>query len=932
NACESQSACNAMPICNTNTYSVPFTYTTSAPYNVNPGGAASCNNAVGGLVNFVPNWAYYRFKCFGAGVLNFTITPNDPLADMDWAIWDITASGCGTLNAGNIQACNSYNGTGATGMQPLAAAGFTAQISLVANHTYILGVSRKTGGLATTGYIFNFTGTTANINDNTPPALGSIIPLDVCNNSPITEVKVLMTKPIRCSGIQSSDFVISGNPVFTAVGAGCSGCLGVTGLNYSNLTDTVILNFPTPLPPNTYTLSLTGAPPAQPFFDICANLANTGPTLTFTIPNPLTLTITASKNCVTGQYTDTAKATYGTGPYQYKIAGPGQTDTYGLFTFGSNTFPGLIGGNTYTITVKDANNCTVSSVVNYPPNLPFNVITYKKNPPCYNQFLLDTFRVVSVSGGVAPFTYALTSTPPPAAAAANLYSPPASWNNLQPGQYTITVTDSYGCTATATANMPNPAQLILPTPASTNPMCFGDSTGTITCNATGGTPPVNNYVINPTYPNVVISGVNNNIFSNLPGGTYTITVTDFSGCTATNTKTLITPSQIVLNTTNTQPTCNNPCSGSISPISFGGTGTKKYYKYPLVVPPNTYSDSVVVVGGSFTNLCADTYTILAKDVLGCTTTLTVNLALPPLPNLTVTAINPPLCNGGLGNIVTNVTGGTGPYTNISYSFSPPTPGMTVTASGAGGTVGTYNNVPIGTYNLYINDANNCKDSVIGVVMTQPSAITWNNISGIDISCNGGNDGTINVLASGGTGIISYSISPLGPQTNIIGTFTGLTAQCYTITATDANGCTATTTYCLNEPTPLNINITNINNITCNGLCNGNAQVNASGGTPNYTYALTPLNGNIDVNTGALTNLCAGITYTITATDAHNCTITTTLLLTQPNIISVNILNTTNPTCNPGCDGTATTQVSGGTAPFTYTISGGANINGAGLAT
>ncbi|KXK41715.1 MAG: fibronectin type III domain-containing protein, partial [Bacteroidetes bacterium OLB11] len=634
---------------------------------------------------------------------------------------------------------------------------------------------------------------------------------------------------------------------------------------------------------------------------------------------------------MTGQYIDTATATFGVGPYQYKIAGPGQTNIYGPATFGSNIFPNLIGGNTYTITVRDVNNCMDSVVVNYPPNLPFNVITYKKNPPCNNQFLLDTFRVVSVSGGVAPFTYSLTSTPAPAAAAANLYSPPASWNNLQPAQYTITVTDSYGCTATATANMPNPAQLVLPTPVSTNPICYGDSTGTITCGAIGGTPPINNYVLNPTYPNVVISGVNNNIFSNLPGGTYTITVTDYNGCTATNTKTLITPSQIVLTTTNTQPTCVNPCGGSISPMSFGGSGAKKYYKYPLVVPPNTYSDSVVVVGGAFTNLCADTYTILAKDVLGCTTTITVNLALPPIPDLTITTINPPLCNGDLGTIITNVTGGTGPYTNLSYSFLPPTGGMNVTASGVGGVIGTYNNVPPGTYNLYIQDVNNCQDSIIGVIMTQPPIISWNAVSGTDISCDGGNDGTINASATGGVGTLVYTISPLGPQTNIIGNFTGLTAQCYTITATDANGCTATITFCLIQPPALNISIANINNISCNGLCDGSAEVTAAGGTPNYTYNLSPLNGNIGLNTGILSNLCSNIIYTITATDANNCTITTTLLLTQPNILAISIVNTSTPTCNPGCDGSATTSVVGGTPSYTYSISGGAAINAIGEA-
>ncbi|MBK6820978.1 MAG: hypothetical protein IPG85_15845 [Bacteroidetes bacterium] len=410
NQCESQTPCNALPICGTATVSIAPSYSTTAPYNVNPGGAGTCAGALGGTFTYTPNWVFFRFKCFTGGALNFAIIGNDLASDLDWAMWDITVSGCGSLSAGNLVECNAYPtaGAGGTGVQAAAAFGFEPTITLVAGNTYILGVARRNGGTVTTGFNINFAGTTANLTDNVAPALGSIVPFNACN--PVTQLKVKMTKPIRCSQIQATDFNITGNPIFTATaGVPCPGCINApaTGANYSNVTDTVVIDFPVALAAGTYTLSLTGGVFPQPFLDICGNLANTVPTIVFTVPNPLTLTLGTSVNCGTGQYNDTAKATFGTTPYQFKAAGPGQTNTYGP----GNVFTGLTGGNTYTITVRDANNCTASVVITHPPYIPMSLLTYKKNAPCNNQFMLDTLKVTQVNGGASPFYIFISKYP-----------------------------------------------------------------------------------------------------------------------------------------------------------------------------------------------------------------------------------------------------------------------------------------------------------------------------------------------------------------------------------------------------------------------------------------------------------------------------------------------------------------------------------------
>jgi hypothetical protein len=112
-------------------------------------------------------------------------------------------------------------------------------------------------------------------------------------------------------------------------------------------------------------------------------------------------------------------------------------------------------------------------------------------------------------------------------------------------------------------------------------------------------------------------------------------------------------------------------------------------------------------------------------------------------------------------------------------------------------------------------------------------------------------------------------------------------------------------------------------------CDGTATTITAGGTPGYTYAIS---GGAAIDAlGNASNLCAGITYTITVTDANSCSATTTVQLTAPNSPTITINTTTPVTCVPGCDGTATTNTSGGTPGYTYAISGGAVINAIGTA-
>jgi hypothetical protein len=138
----------------------------------------------------------------------------------------------------------------------------------------------------------------------------------------------------------------------------------------------------------------------------------------------------------------------------------------------------------------------------------------------------------------------------------------------------------------------------------------------------------------------------------------------------------------------------------------------------------------------------------------------------------------------------------------------------------------------------------------------------------------------------------------------------MTAGTYTITVTDANGCTATTSTTITQPAALTATVTGIG-VSCNGGNDGQASCIPAGGTPNYTYAWS--NGGASANDN---NLTAG-TYTVMVTDKNGCTITATATVTQPAPITVTTTIKKKPSCDTCCDGIMYSTVTGGTPPYTY---------------
>lgn len=241
-------------------------------------------------------------------------------------------------------------------------------------------------------------------------------------------------------------------------------------------------------------------------------------------------------------------------------------------------------------------------------------------------------------------------------------------------------------------------------------------------------------------------------------------------------------------------------------------------------------------------------------------------------------------------------GGSGPFT---YDWS-----------GAGGLLATginhshtYPGPGVYPYTVTVTDANGCTGNFSGSVVIQPQVNA--SATAFNASCNGTATGSIQATASGGTGPYTYTWS--GNQTGP--SLSSLVAGSYSVTITDANGCSDSATATVNEPPALQVALSGTDP-TCNGISDGTATAGVTGGTPGYTYLWS--NGQ---TTPQATGLAAG-TASVTVTDQNGCTTISNLALNAPSALSVNA-SSTQVSCHGGADGAATVSALGGSPGYTY---------------
>ena len=464
---------------------------------------------------------------------------------------------------------------------------------------------------------------------------------------------------------------------------------------------------------------------------------------------------------------------------------------------------GLAAGS-YTFTVKDANNCTITVPVTITEPVAITATTSITNVLCNGASTGSV--VITPGGGVAPYTITPAQT------------------GLAAGSYTFTVKDANNCTITVPVTITEPAT-ITATTSITNVLCNGASTGSVVITPTGGVGP---YTITPAT-------------TGLAAGSYTFTVKDANNCTITVPVTITEPAAITATTSITNILCNGASTGSVVITPSGGVA-------PYTITP------------AQTGLAAGSYTFTVKDANNCTITVPVTITEPEAITAT-TSITNVLCNGAsTGSVVITPSGGVAPYTI--------TPAQTGLATG--------------NYTFTVKDANNCTITV-PVTITEPAAITATT-SITHVLCNGASTGSVVITPSGG--VAPYTITPAQ---------TGLAAGSYTFTVKDANNCTITVPVTITEPEAITAT-TSITNVLCNGASTGSVVITPSGGVAPYT--ITP----------AQTGLATGI-YTFTVKDANNCTITVPVTITEPAAITATT-SVTNVLCNGASTGSVVITPSG----------------------
>ncbi|MBK9453071.1 MAG: SprB repeat-containing protein [Bacteroidetes bacterium] len=656
----------------------------------------------------------------------------------------------------------------------------------------------------------------------------------------------------------------------------------------------------TTLNPNTFTCDDLGVNNVTlTVTDVNANSSTCAATVTVT-NDPLVAT-TASPTVACGYNVTCNGATNGSAtvtttggclPYTY-LWSNGQTTA---------TANGL-GAGSYTVTVTDLNgNTTTSTLTLTEPAL----LTSATTSPVYqggwnvtcngaNDGSID----LTAGGGASCLSYTY------------LWSNGATTEDLSSigaGTYDVTVTDANGCSSTSSITLTAPNSLsntLIPQvyQGGWNISCNGASDGMLFANVSGGT---------PAYNYAWSNGATTQLVTGLGAGTYTVTVTDQNGCFLVNSITLTEPPLMtdaisaVVRNCGFNVSCFGANDGSIDYTVNGGTA------------PYNYIWSNGATSEDISGLAAGTYSVTATDRNGCFTTETIVLTEPALLTANISLGTYACgynvsCNGASnGSATVNTAGGCTPYT---YTWST----LGVSAS--------INGLPAIAVAVTVTDANGCQAYATGELiepaLLESSGVPSTYACGTNVSCNGANDGSINLTVTGGASCVAYTyLWSNGATTEDV---SNLTAGNYSVTITDANGCSTSSSFTLTEPALLvssGVAATYVcgTNVSCNGANDGSINLTVTGGASCTAYTFNWSNG---ATTEDVSNLTAG-NYSVTITDANGCSTSSSFTLTEPALlVSSGVAATyvcgTNVSCNGANDGSINLTVTGGASCTAYTF-------------
>ncbi len=529
----------------------------------------------------------------------------------------------------------------------------------------------------------------------------------------------------------------------------------------------------------------------------------------------------------------------------------------------TNLAPGL-----YSVTVTDGN-CTQelnNLEVTAPPPIDIAVNTLKQ-VSCAGKN--DGMIALAVFGATLPYQYVWSNG-----------STGSTISGLGPDAYWCTITDANQCLFSSPIyNIAEPLPLTTQLDSLRNVRCFGESNGFLRIKAAGGVPP---------YQYLWSNGATAAAISNLPAGLYTVTVTDANGCMAEWVSFISQPSALQVESFKlTPPTCIGAIDGSIE-IGLGGGQV-----------PFSYLWSNGGTTAKIQNLGTGQYRATATDAMGCQlVTPFYTLNAPQLLSIQLDSLRHVSCLGlSNGYLAIQVSGAVEPL-NLTWNGQPGT--------------SVLSNIPAGQYQLVATDSRACRNTATFFVIEPELPLSIQLTSVQQVSCAGEPTGSIVARANGGTAPYQY-VWNQGATTS---TLAAVPAGLYSVTVTDAKGCTQKRdSIAITEPPALVANPT-VSHIPCFGPQYGSITLAVNGGSPPYRYVWE--NGD---TTAAQFNLSAG-TYAVTIFDHKGCAqvLRTIEVIRRADEFTVSPLFVQAVSCNQAKDGQVAVQVNNGKPPYQFSWS------------
>jgi len=543
----------------------------------------------------------------------------------------------------------------------------------------------------------------------------------------------------------------------------------------------------------------------------------------------------------------------------------------------SATFTGLKAGS-FKFYVIDSLNNQDSIVVSLTEPNKLSVQFNLSQPSC--EYKADGAVQTTLTGGTGSKSITWTDS-------LGFNSTNQSLSYLSEGKYYFKATDANGCKLDTSVSLEHTIKIDLSI-STTDITCNGLTNGTAVVNVTGTG---SSYTQSWLGPNSYSSTQKS--LSNLSAGTYTVKVTEtVSGCTAVMATSIVNPTKLKVEITAVRAAlCNNSADGQ---LNISVTGGRSPYLYAWS-GPNSYFSSK----SNITDAGAGTYIITTTDSSGCSTSDTGIVTEPNALSVTPSITDVRCFGQSNGQINLTVNGGVKPYT-YSWSNSQSTKDISALASGV--------------YGFTLVDSNGCKlTRNYSVASPTKLELSYNSNS---VKCNAGSDGSITLLATGGSFPWSYKVTGPGSYISTSVTNKNLVSGTYNLMLTDNNGCKDSETVNITQPNKL-IAVRSTTQPLCFGL-KGSMSLNVSGGTSPYSYEW--LDGNSALYAATQNVISADVgKYTYTVIDANQCTYSDTLSIYQPSDLQLKLKTTTLPICLTDLTGSASLGCFGGVRPYNFQI-------------